>query len=204
MAASGLSPLRSLGTAPSRAAQPWAQGHCHRTLPCLPGLLLLPLNSGLPCCIEILLHLTFHLILGGSLIKTQGHLSMAFEAITRLHLTVSKRSCLFCLQTSTFPWLSAGCCHFPAREQSPRSCLQESWAGSATPRARCICWGCILQAWCSCSCLCWLHPDTFRGHTEILARTRSKPCELLQLCPCQSFPWSLVPALLMGQRPLMP
>lgn len=172
-------PPRSWGPAPSRAAQPLVQGLCHRTLPHLPVLVLLTLNSELQCCIKILLRLTFHLIHGGSLIKTQGHLSVSFEAITRLHLTLSKHSCLFPLQTppslASSTVLPLPCREAEPQELPPRKAVSAQLLGwlSLTPQTGCNYWGCcILQA------CCWLHPDTFRRSWLKLG---NKPCELFRL-----------------------
>lgn len=156
-----------------------AQGHCHRTLPHLPVLVLLTRNSELQCCIKILLGLTFHLIHGGSLIETQGHLSVSFEAIPRPRLTVSKCSRLFPLQNTTFLGFQHGAATaLPGAEPQelpPRKAVSAQLQGwlSGTPLTGCNYWGCcILQA------CCWLHPDTSR---RSWLKPGNKPCELFWL-----------------------
>lgn len=54
------------------------------------------------------------------------------------------------------------------------------------------------------SCLCWLHCDALRGHTEIPSHTREQvknPANYFTSVPACSFLQSQVAALLMGHGP---
>lgn len=122
-------PPRSWGPAPSRAAQPLVQGLCHRTLPHLPVLVLLTLNSELQCCIKILLRLTFHLIHGGSLIKTQGP---PFCFIRGHHQTSS-----YTFQTQLF--IPSANTAFPGFQHGAATALPGSRATGAASQESCLC-----------------------------------------------------------------